>query len=299
VDTATINYFTEGPATTTAVTYTAVTALASTNLNFSNVTCSGMTASWTNGVGADGVLVLTTTGATLPNASPVIGTTYTVGSTLGNATVAYVGNDSSIIFTGLNDNTKLNFKIFSYNGSDNEIAYLTSTTLNGNQTTTALATPVANTATAIDSSSFSANWNTIECATNYNVYVYTFSASNIIAAWTFPVSGTNSFSDTALSNSNNIGNNRLTVVPSSSLSSVSGATTQAQSTNGWNGSGKYWQVIVNAEGYSNLTVSSAQQSSGTGPKDFKVQYKVRANGIWTEVTALVLADLLLIRHVCR
>ena len=239
---------------------------------------------WTNGAGADGVLVLQTTGTTLPSATPIIGTEYTVGSTLGNATVAYVGNDSSITYSSLNDNTRLNFKIYSYNGSGSSIAYLTSTTLSGNQTTNSLLVPVANTATAIDSSSFSASWNTIDCASSYNVYVYTNSGSNVISAWTFPVSGTISYSDTALSNSNNIGNNRLTVVPSTTLTSTGGASTQAQSASSWDGGNKYWQAIVNATGYTNVKVSSAQSSSNTGPTHFRLQYKIRANGTWTNVS---------------
>ena len=54
--------------------------------------------------------------------------------------------------------------------------------------------------------------------------------------------------------------------------------------NAWqSGSGtKYWQIEVNTTGFFNLKLSSAQKSSGTGPRDFKVQYKVGA-GAFTDL----------------
>lgn len=46
---------------------------------------------------------------------------------------------------------------------------------------------------------------------------------------------------------------------------------------------KYWQVSLNSSGYGNLTLSSKQKSSATGPRDFKVQYSLDEIG-WSDVT---------------
>ena len=66
---------------------------------------------------------------------------------------------------------------------------------------------------------------------------------------------------------------------------AAGVTTRAASVNSWNaGNGtKYWQIEVETTGYSSLTVASRQFSSSAGPRDFKVQYKVGAGGMWTDV----------------
>lgn len=76
------------------------------------------------------------------------------------------------------------------------------------------------------------------------------------------------------------------------------AVTNSQSENsvqyqGWdNGEGsKYWLVTVPTNGFENITVSSKQRSSGSGPADFKLQYSTNGNN-WTDVqdAALKLAN---------
>ncbi|MEC0090308.1 Ig-like domain-containing protein [Paenibacillus macquariensis] len=59
---------------------------------------------------------------------------------------------------------------------------------------------------------------------------------------------------------------------------------KAVSYQGWNsGNGtKYWQATVSTKGYDNITLSSQQNSSGTGPRDFKVQISTN-NTTWTDV----------------
>jgi len=47
-------------------------------------------------------------------------------------------------------------------------------------------------------------------------------------------------------------------------------------------SDKYWIATFNTTGYENLTVTSKQRGSNTGPKDFKLQYRV-GTGEWTDV----------------
>lgn len=63
-----------------------------------------------------------------------------------------------------------------------------------------------------------------------------------------------------------------------------GTGNQSLSTTIWtNGDGtKYYHAEFTTQGYQNLKVSSYQQSSNTGPKDFKLQYKV-GEGAWTDV----------------
>ncbi len=62
--------------------------------------------------------------------------------------------------------------------------------------------------------------------------------------------------------------------------------THCLSETGWdNGADtKYWQFDFVATGYENLTISSKQKSSNTGPKDFKIQYKIGTAGTWTDVS---------------
>ena len=230
-DSATIHYLTIGATSANATTFGAINALPATNLTFNNVSCSSFVLNWTNGDGADGVLILRTVGTTTPNTAPSTGVNYSIGNTIGNAEVVYVGSDSTFTASGLADNTNHQYSIYTYKVVDLAIGYLTSTPLNGSQTTASLVAPVANSASSIDTSSFQANWQNVDCATGYNLYVYTNNAGYNVAAWTFPYTGTSAISDTLLSNSNNIGNNRFSVVPSTSISSVGGVSTFAASTN--------------------------------------------------------------------
>jgi hypothetical protein len=283
-DSTTIHYLTTSAPLADATTFVTIDALPPSNLQFNSVSCSSMNLNWSNGTGAEGTIVLMSISATAPNTTPTTGVAYTTGSVLGNAAVVYVGADSSTSINTLLDNTTHQFTLYTFKTTAAGIAYLLASPLNGSQTTTRVSAPTALSATSIDTTSFVANWNSASCAASYKLFVYATNAGNNIAAWTFPTSGTNLFSDTSLSNTNNIGNNRLSTVPSTTLTSTSGVTTFAATTTGWNTAGKYWQVIVNASSYSDIKVSSAQQSSNTGPRDFKLQYRVRANGTWTDVT---------------
>lgn len=50
---------------------------------------------------------------------------------------------------------------------------------------------------------------------------------------------------------------------------------------------KYWLATVPTAGFKNITVSSAQTSSGTGPRDFKAQFSLD-NRTWTDIQGGVL-----------
>ncbi|MBW6479398.1 MAG: Ig-like domain-containing protein, partial [Bacteroidales bacterium] len=46
---------------------------------------------------------------------------------------------------------------------------------------------------------------------------------------------------------------------------------------------KYWVVELSTLNFGDLTLSSKQQSSNTGPRDFKVQFRIGTQGAWTDV----------------
>lgn len=163
---------------------------------------------------------------------------------------------------------------------------VTSTTFNiGAPTITA---PVATAATNVNATSFTANWNAMPGATSYviDVYTKTVQSNQTIAAWTFPTTGTTLTAD--IFNSNNSGK-LVSTNGGPTITDSAGLTTQAPSVNAWqSGSGtKYWQIEINTTGASQMKLSSVQRSSGTGPRDFKVQYQVGA-GAWTDVTGATL-----------
>ncbi|MGI8892665.1 MAG: T9SS type A sorting domain-containing protein [Bacteroidia bacterium] len=64
-----------------------------------------------------------------------------------------------------------------------------------------------------------------------------------------------------------------------------GVTTRSAWADGWhNGSGsKAWEIEFSTLGYYDIDLTSRQQSSGTGPRDFKIQYKVGAAGTYVDL----------------
>ncbi len=109
-----------------------------------------------------------------------------------------------------------------------------------------------------------------------------FSQTTIVE-WNFPNSPDDSLSDAG------IPPNALKIISpvgtTGSISYPNGFTTQSISTTGWTDGldTKYWMIEFSTSLYNQLTVSSRQQSSGTGPRDFKIQYRVGLAGIWTDL----------------
>lgn len=64
-----------------------------------------------------------------------------------------------------------------------------------------------------------------------------------------------------------------------------GAGTAAISLTGWQegANSKYWLITLSTEGFQNINVSSFQYSSGYGPRDFKLQYKVNNEDGWKDI----------------
>lgn len=62
--------------------------------------------------------------------------------------------------------------------------------------------------------------------------------------------------------------------------------------NGWDSGSniKYWQIEFTTKNYNSLKLSSKQKSSSTGPRDFKIQYKI-GSGEWMDLgVSVVLAN---------
>ena len=151
--------------------------------------------------------------------------------------------------------------------------------------------PVASAAEDITMASFTAKWT--GDAENYSLVVYTkedVPTEEILAKWTFPNGDGASVSRIAEQASDN--NAGLTISSNAAGGTYStpqgynGSTgTYALSIANWvGGNGNmYWLISgINTVDFSDLTISSAQFSSATGPRDFKLQYQIGA-GTWTDI----------------
>lgn len=92
----------------------------------------------------------------------------------------------------------------------------------------------------------------------------------VIAGWVMPTSGTVT---TLPANSGNEANNGISNFSISGARTATGsATNTTVYTNGWHAALGYWQVKINTTGYSQMTLSSKNYGTSSGPKDFKIQY---------------------------
>jgi hypothetical protein len=160
-----------------------------------------------------------------------------------------------------------------------------------------ISAPVATSATTVGGTGFTANWNAVSGATAYLLDVYSKTPGLV----TETIAGWNCATNTVASQTADVGNTNNSGIQTISLQGSTGTISYQSgpsgaigvpnpfsvSANGWdNGQDtKYWQVDVNTTGATNITVSSLQGSSNTGPKDFKLQYKIGAAGTWTDVAA--------------
>jgi hypothetical protein len=114
--------------------------------------------------------------------------------------------------------------------------------------------------------------------------------TEVIAGWTFESSEVSERIKADLGNANNTGENAQVITPvninfTSYVQGTGGSGTFAKNANQWqaeSGTEKYWQVRVNTLGFENLILSSRHQGSGTGPRDFRIDYSL--DGVdWTPV----------------
>lgn len=66
---------------------------------------------------------------------------------------------------------------------------------------------------------------------------------------------------------------------------LDGFTTKSAGNNGWNGGSgaKGWEVEISTAGQYNIQLSSKQASSNTGPRDWRLQYRVPPSATWVTV----------------
>ncbi|MXN92458.1 T9SS sorting signal type C domain-containing protein [Flavobacterium sp. Sd200] len=139
-------------------------------------------------------------------------------------------------------------------------------------------------ATGTSSTYFDAHWNAVVGADSYRLDVSSTpfgTGGSDIVAWNFPAEDLIADGGISANSSKTISTNTGGTV---SYLTVTNATYAVNST-GWDGgmNTKYWEVEFSTTGYSSLTLSSAQRSSATGPRDFKAQYKVGSTGTWTDI----------------
>jgi hypothetical protein len=110
-------------------------------ITFTNVAMTSMTINWTNGSGANRMVVVKTAGAP---GTPSDGQTYTANTILGSGStfgaseyVVYNGSGNTVNITGLTASTSYSVKVFEYNGSVGTENYIT-TSNNTSQITSAL-----------------------------------------------------------------------------------------------------------------------------------------------------------------
>ncbi len=96
------------------------------NITFSQQTGTSVTVSFQKAIPAPtgGYIALRAAGS-MPNTPPLSGTSYTLGATVGNAVVAYIGTSSIFDESNLPTATQYFYSIYSYNGSGAASNYLT------------------------------------------------------------------------------------------------------------------------------------------------------------------------------
>ncbi|WP_333879129.1 beta strand repeat-containing protein, partial [Flavobacterium sp.] len=271
------------------------TAVASYNGSFA--ISGGGTANSTNvivsGSGINTVVSVTTgSNASITSTSAVLNGSFTAGCSAVTASgIEYSVNSdftgSSTMALGgtaspLSPNTTYYYRAFAIDGTGT--VYGTSS----NFTTSNLSAPNVLNASTVESDSFFANWESVSGATGYRLDVSPspdfLGSVTTLANWTFPNNPDDNIIDSGVTINNAKTLTTQGGVGTISYAPVQSSTTSAASGPGWDsGSGvKYWQIDISTLGYSQLKLSSAQRSSGTGPRDFKVQYKIGA-GAWTDI----------------
>lgn len=157
-----ISYQTVPPLQGSVSTFTAEPTAQATSLSFTTITTTSMTLTFAAAVPPpSGYLVLRKPGSA-PTVLPVDGIAYTAGNMLSdNATVVvFSGSATSVPNTALLPGTTYFFQVFSYNGAGSATNYLT--TVSGSNSGSAITVPdkpIANDASQVGQTQFTANWN--------------------------------------------------------------------------------------------------------------------------------------------
>ncbi len=175
------NFYSSG-ATSSATTAKAEPASQPTSLVFSSQSINSFNTAFTAASGSpDGYIVIRSTSSSL-SASPVDGTTYTQGGSLGGGTIASVGATvSGISNASLSIGTTYYTFVFAYNNSGSIIDYNTTSPLTSSTST--LSAAPSPSATNVAAASFDITWTGVTGAASYQLDVTTD------AGFTTPVSG--------------------------------------------------------------------------------------------------------------
>ncbi|MFC5447546.1 S-layer homology domain-containing protein [Paenibacillus aestuarii] len=92
-----------------------------------------------------------------------------------------------------------------------------------------------------------------------------------VASWTFPTTASTTTTPIAATSGVNKSSATLAVSGGRTINISANSTIYA---GGWNAANGYWQAQVSTLGYSQLTLSSRNYGTSTGPKDFKIQYSL-------------------------
>lgn len=149
--------------------------------------------------------------------------------------------------------------------------------------------PVPKPADNVSESTFLASWNSVSGATGYRLDVstvqdFTDTGYTNLVSWHFPNNPDDAIADGGISvNTSKILSNNAT--GSISYVPTSSSQTSAATVPGWtNGADiRYWEIELATIGYYELRISSAQRSSNTGPRDFKLQYKIGVGGTYADI----------------
>ena len=105
-----------------------------TAIQFSSVTATSMNIAYSASSSASGYIVLQKADAD-PSGTPVDGTVYNARDVIGDATVVYVGSNTSIAVTALQPNVSYHYAVYAYNGSGTTTNYYLQNPLMGSQNT--------------------------------------------------------------------------------------------------------------------------------------------------------------------
>lgn len=164
-----------------------------------------------------------------------------------------------------------------------------------------LGVPTATAATNITPVGLTANWNAVTGAESYILEVYELTGSvtpNVtVVGWEFEDQNISADTGVSVNLTKSIaktGGGTTSYVAGYNGAATGGQAISAGGTNAWSGGSgsKYWEVSFETTGFANMSLSSAQMSSGTGPRDFKVQYKIGTGGTYTDVpnTSITVGD---------
>jgi len=256
-----------------------------------------------------------TTNLALAITNPSISNSTTVNIGVSGATGRITGHSTSVTFPAntsgnqncvvtLDDNLVCDgsqnvvFTITGITGGDGTPAIggnsVHTLTVTDNESTSA---PTATAATGESYDEFNANWSSVSGATGYFLDVSTYSdfldpATTTVVEWNFPAATNDNIADGGIAA--NAAKTLTGVGPANVTynSAGNGGLTARADTWGSGSGTKHWQVDLVTTGYGDLTVSSKQRSSGTGPRDFKVQYRIGVGGAWTDVpgSSITVAD---------